>query len=292
MDEPALRVTSPTSQMVGTVDPGLPPLSRDGRPEIYDDSLGGSLRVPVSKGARLVTVMLVVLLDIAMAVVGIVLLTRSSGSAKPAPAPDAGVGVTVGSAAPVADAGEMVGDGVKIGGDTKIKPRPRHRGPGPGPGPGQKPDAAAGPGPAPAPDAAAGPAPAPDAAAEPAAAPDAAPAAAPDAAAADPGPDDPSADSIPDQVAVHLARSQSRLARCYTQATKGLPDDQPLEGEVDIAFEVMPTGGTRNVSVARNTTGSNTLATCISGVVGEWTFTPFDGASVDVIRTFRFRPAG
>src|SRR5688500_10108929 len=82
IDEGPPRVTGPTGHMpaaAGTVHPGLPPLSRDGRPEIYDEgSLGGSLRVPVSKGARLVTVMLVVLLDLVMAVVGIVLLTRSS----------------------------------------------------------------------------------------------------------------------------------------------------------------------------------------------------------------------
>lgn len=280
----------------GTVHPGLPPLARDGKPEIYDEgSLGGSLRVPVSKGARLVTVMLVVLLDVAMAVVGIVLLTRSSDSPAPAPAPDAGV--SIGSAAP-ADARveqELSGDGVRIGGDTKIrKPRPDpkpdpkpqpdpHPDPEPDPKPDPKPDSGA----APAPDAAPGPAPAPDAAAAPG--PDPAPVA---DAATDPGPENPNADSIPDQVAVHLARSQSRLSRCYTQATKALPEDQPLEGEVDIAFEVMPTGGTRNVSVARNTTGSTTLAACISAVVAEWTFDTFEGASVDVIRTFKFRPAG
>jgi hypothetical protein len=97
---------------------------------------------------------------------------------------------------------------------------------------------------------------------------------------------------LADQVSVRVTRSQSKLSACYTRATKGLPDDQPLTGEVDISFEVVPTGEARSVTVKRNTTGSNTLATCVVDVVDSWTFTPFTGEPVEFMRPFRFGPRG
>lgn len=109
-----------------------------------------------------------------------------------------------------------------------------------------------------------------------------------DATPTDPA-DNPAIEEIPRQVAVQLQRSQGRLSRCYTLATKALPEDQALSGEVDIAFEVMPTGETRNVSVARNTTGSNQLGACIADVVASWAFAPYEGEPVNLLRTFRFR---
>jgi hypothetical protein len=61
---------------------------------------------------------------------------------------------------------------------------------------------------------------------------------------------------------------------------------------VDISFEVLPTGGTVNVGVVRNTTESNQLASCLSAAVGDWTFEPFTGDSMTFQRTFRFAPSG
>ncbi|MBK9029825.1 MAG: zinc-ribbon domain-containing protein [Myxococcales bacterium] len=91
----------------------------------------------------------------------------------------------------------------------------------------------------------------------------------------------------------HLAvTSESRFGRCYQTATKALPDDQPLVGEVDIALSVMPTGQTDNVRIQGNTTGSQTLADCALGVVRSWTFSPHDGAGpLQFSRVFRFGPA-
>lgn len=295
------RVTAPTSQMIATsgAQAGLPPLGRDGRPEIVDES-AGSMRVPVSRGARMATIAIVATLDAAMAITGVVLLMRGWSSGEVA-----AVAVADAAAAPVAtvDAGVIV----EIVPDAKVAE--------PGPGPASGPAPA--PGPAPTtgtggskgggrrvidagvpvvrppdaaipvvrpPDAAPAPVPAADAA-PPAPAPDAAAAPAPDAATGAGLEDD-----VVDQVAVHLRRSNDRLSRCYTQATKGLPDDQPLEGEVDIAFEVVPTGETRNVAVSRNTTESNQLGACIVDVVAAWSFTPFQGEPVHLQRTFRFRP--
>ncbi|MCB9572957.1 MAG: energy transducer TonB [Kofleriaceae bacterium] len=114
--------------------------------------------------------------------------------------------------------------------------------------------------------------------------------AAPDAAVAlDP---DEIAAGVASQVSIQATRSESKLSTCYTRATKGLPDDQPLEGEVDIAFQVMPTGETRGIEVTKNTTSSTTLADCVIEVVRGWTVAPFTGDPVDFLRPFRFRPSG
>jgi TonB family protein len=85
--------------------------------------------------------------------------------------------------------------------------------------------------------------------------------------------------------------SESKLGRCYQTATKALPDDQPIVGEVDIALAVMPTGKTENVRVEANTTGSQTLANCALGVVQAWSFSPHTAAGPLVFsRKFRFGP--
>ena len=97
---------------------------------------------------------------------------------------------------------------------------------------------------------------------------------------------------VASQVSIQATRSESKLSTCYTRATKGLPDDQPLEGEVDIAFQVMPTGETRGIEVTKNTTSSTTLADCVIEVVRGWTVAPFTGDPVDFLRPFRFRPSG
>jgi len=240
-------------------------------------SSNGSLVVPRS-GGRGMAIAIVLLIDVAMVIAGVLLLMRTrdgDASDEPAPVsglPDAAVAVAVSDAGVVVEV-EVVPDAA-----------PARTGTGTGTGRGtvkSSTDAAV-PIPTPTPDAAVS-AP-PDAAREAPSPPDAAvEPPAPDAAPTEPS------ESLPDQVAVKLRQSQSRLSRCYTQATKGLPEDQPLSGEVDIAFEVMPTGETRNVTVARNTTGSNQLGACISDVVAGWGFDAFTGDPVNMQRTFRFR---
>ncbi len=102
--------------------------------------------------------------------------------------------------------------------------------------------------------------------------------------------DDEGSDTIPNQINSQHSGSRSRLSRCYTQATKGLPDDQPLDGEVDISFEVMPTGEVKNIQVVRNTTFSTQLSDCIVGIVDDWRVRPYSGESVELKKTFGFHP--
>lgn len=292
------------------------------------DSLDASIRVPVSTGARWATIAIVLVIDAAMAGAGIVLLTRDRGGGG-GEAPAGGGAVDAGAVVIEVVVDAAAGPGGSAGGGTSGSSGGRGSsgggssgsggdgggGGGGGSGGGtapsdpldlvRRPDA----GPA-APPVDAAPAPptvdatpaAPTVDATPALLPDAGatsstPDAAatvdpyePDAAPVDPDDRPPASDQVISEVGAQLSRSQGRMERCYSQATKGLPDDQPLEGEVDIAFEVVPTGETRGVQVARNTTGSGQLATCLADLVLDWTFTPFEGASIDLLRTFRFRP--
>lgn len=100
-----------------------------------------------------------------------------------------------------------------------------------------------------------------------------------------------SAAVIGQEFARQIVASDGKLSRCYQTATKALPDDQPIVGEVDISLSVMPTGRIDNVRVDRNTTGSQTLASCVLAVVSAWSFSAHDSdAALAFVRTFRFGP--
>ncbi|MBZ0234557.1 MAG: AgmX/PglI C-terminal domain-containing protein [Deltaproteobacteria bacterium] len=97
------------------------------------------------------------------------------------------------------------------------------------------------------------------------------------------------------ELAGHLARlvvqSGGKMDRCYQNATKALPDDQPLAGEVDIGLAVMPTGVVQNVRVTRNTTGSNDLANCVQATAAQWAFPSHsESEPVEFVHVFRFGP--
>lgn len=282
-------------------------------------SLDGSLQLPASSGSRAAVIALVLLVDAALVVAG-VLLWR--GAPPAAPADD-----TSGAIA-VLDAGLGDGPAVAIADATA-------GGGAPAPAPiagGNRPSSAPGTGgtsgSAPAPDArslddllgrrdaAVGPAspagqagqlvdaapePAPpvptDAAPEPTEPPDAAggpldpygePAAPVDAGADSEPEAEAGAVDVADAIARLTSRNQQRFQRCYRQAAKAYTPEQPLEGEVDIALRVMPTGDVREVSTARNTTGSDALAQCLVSVIAGWRVAAGGAEPIDLVRPFRF----
>lgn len=279
------------------------------RPEL---SMGESLRVPESSGARMAKIGIVLALDAVLAIAGIVMMTGGGGGQS-----EASVAVHDGGAIAVDDGGTLAtggGTGATDGAGGSTSPdRPGGGGSGGG-GPGT---GGTGSGPTdagrvdipsifdPPIDAAPGAEPTP---------PDAAPAVEPlppdapvaepapldatgagDAASSDPGSDAPEAASSAADLARHLARlvvqSASRMDRCYQNATKALPADQPLSGEVDIGLAVMPTGQVQNVRVVRNTSGSNDLAACVQAGVASWSFPPHtESEPVEFVSPFRFGP--
>jgi hypothetical protein len=110
----------------------------------------------------------------------------------------------------------------------------------------------------------------------------------PDAAPA-PGDDDPRTVDLASEVDRKSAQSQSRFNHCYEDAAKAYTPDQPLAGEVDIAFRVMPTGEVQNAAAVKNTTGSDRLADCLSTVISAWAFPASDLTEPAVfVRPFRF----
>ena len=107
----------------------------------------------------------------------------------------------------------------------------------------------------------------------------------PDATAAD----EQHTSDLADQVERKSADSQSRFTHCYEDSAKAYTPDQPLAGEVDIAFRVMPTGEVQNAASVKNTTGSDKLADCLTAVISAWTFSPSDLTEPAVfVRPFRF----
>ncbi|HVV87670.1 MAG TPA: TonB family protein, partial [Kofleriaceae bacterium] len=98
-----------------------------------------------------------------------------------------------------------------------------------------------------------------------------------------------SAEEIVRQADHQVVASRGHLDRCYQNATKVLPADQPLRGRVDIGFAVLPTGAVNSVVVLQNTTGSDQLGQCVQAVVESWGFSPHgDADAVHLARTFTF----
>jgi hypothetical protein len=271
-----------------------------------DASLGRSLELPVSRGARAATILLVLAVDAALVVAGIWMWRAAGGRG----AVDAGPPVVAG-AGDTADAGEILvappDAAVAIRDPAPAapgRPSPPPREPVSVPDAGLTLDDRIGLRDAALPDAAAADA-APPVAPDPIAPepPDAAP---PDASAGplDPYEEPPPAPSDPgapvdteddsaivdaaDAVARLTSRNQRRFERCYQQAAKAYTPEQPLEGEVDIAMRVMPTGDLREVSAVRNTTGSEQLARCLVAVIEGWRLAAGGGEAVDLVRPFRF----
>jgi hypothetical protein len=282
-------------------------------------SLDGSLQLPASAGSRAAVIALVLLVDVALVVAG-VFLWRGAAPAAPGDGPSAAIVVldaAVGDGPAVAITDAAAGGAAPTPAPTAGGTRPSSP-PGTGGTSGSTPppdarslddllgrrDAAVGPaspaGPAGQPaqpaDAAPGPAPPPDAAPEP---PDAAggpldpyeepgDGGAPIDAGADEPEAEPAAVDAADAVARLTSRHQQRFQRCYRQAAKAYPPEQPLEGEVDIALRVMPTGEVRDVTAVRNTTGSETLAQCLVSVMAGWRLAAGGAEPIDLIRPFRF----
>jgi hypothetical protein len=85
-------------------------------------------------------------------------------------------------------------------------------------------------------------------------------------------PADPQTEDLAAQVERKSSTSQAHFTRCYQESAKAYTPDQPLTGEVDIAFRVMPTGEVQGAEAVKNTTGSDKLADCLVAVIGAWSF--------------------
>jgi len=120
------------------------------------------------------------------------------------------------------------------------------------------------------------------------------PYAAPDPPPAAPPPlqdDDDHSAAISDAIDAKSTRAESVFSRCYTQATKPLPADQPLRGRIQIAFTVLTNGHVDHVTTAENQTGSDQLANCLASEIGGWIFAEHPQDPMEITKIFAFGPS-
>lgn len=100
-----------------------------------------------------------------------------------------------------------------------------------------------------------------------------------------------SADQIVAQLNRLAVQSSGKIDRCYQSATKALPPDQALSGQVDIVFTVLPTGKTGNIQMTRDTIQSPSLLRCLVSIVEDWQFSrhPVE-PGINLLRTFTLGP--
>lgn len=108
--------------------------------------------------------------------------------------------------------------------------------------------------------------------------------------AADVAADDHNAE-ISEAIDIKSNHAANVFSRCYTQATKPLPPEQPLKGRIMIAFAVTPAGRVDRVRTAENQTGSDQLASCLSTEIASWTFTDHPSEAIEITKIFAFGPS-
>ena len=103
--------------------------------------------------------------------------------------------------------------------------------------------------------------------------------------------DDDHSAAISDAIDAKSTHAESVFSRCYTQATKPLPADQPLRGRIQIAFTVLSNGHVDHVTTAENQTGSDQLANCLASEIGGWIFNEHPQDPMEITKIFAFGPS-
>jgi hypothetical protein len=103
--------------------------------------------------------------------------------------------------------------------------------------------------------------------------------------------DDDHSAAISDAIDAKSTHAEAVFSRCYTQATKPLPADQPLRGRIQIAFTVLTNGHVDHVTTAENQTGSDQLANCLASEIGGWIFTEHPQDPMEITKIFAFGPS-
>jgi hypothetical protein len=284
-------------------------------PGPYNADGGSSMslfELPVSRGARVARIAIVIALDLVLVGAGIAMIVsylnardRATGATVVAP-PDAGVGQATiedstptpvaGRQPPSADEPPSRGPGQPAGRDpapSRPDPtpsRPDPTSPRPDPPPPRPDPAPARPDPRPpAPD------PTPPPVTEPPDDPDPDP---PGEGPVDPYDDPPTGEPTDQEMEIFTGRvslvfkaHRAQMERCYEQAAKLSQTDDPLRGAIDVRFKVDQGGKARDVRAVSNNTGSQQLAQCVTALVSSWDFPLAPGSQpIDLMWPFRFSP--
>jgi hypothetical protein len=103
-------------------------------------------------------------------------------------------------------------------------------------------------------------------------------------------PDPPKPVSLNDEIDRIAAKSESKFDRCKSQASESRPADRPLQGDIDIAFQITGTGDVKNAAIVNDTTDAPDLGPCLLAVIQSWQFSSTGKPTADFHRAFRYRP--
>ena len=280
------------------------PWPAGGAPVAAGEALGSMslFELPVSRGARTVKLALVLLLDAILAGAGVVMiwtyLAARRQSPPPPPAPRAAEHAWVLSPRTVTVPAAGSATAADPAASRAASPHPvvtalatthhRHHAAPPASSKAAAPPAPSRAAPPPASSKAAAPPASSKAAAPPAAAAGDAGTAAPGAAEGSDA--EPDIDATARQLEVVVDSHQAQLERCYQRAAKTAGPSDPLTGRITMRFTLMPDGTIANVRPSGNTTGSETLADCVAGLLGSWALPGGAGDPIELEWPFLFRP--
>lgn len=90
------------------------------------------------------------------------------------------------------------------------------------------------------------------------------------------------------QIGLVVRRHQGPLKRCYQRASKAGTAAQPVEGRVSLRFSLQPSGRATKVEVISNSLGAPVVAQCLVGLVEGWEFPSSGSEALEFVWPFEF----
>jgi hypothetical protein len=90
--------------------------------------------------------------------------------------------------------------------------------------------------------------------------------------------------ALTNEVDLQASRSKVDFDDCYAD----LGGPEKLHGQLTVAFRVLSDGHVSNVEAVTNQTGSKELANCITGTIKHWSFAAHPAAATNFMRTFAY----
>jgi hypothetical protein len=92
------------------------------------------------------------------------------------------------------------------------------------------------------------------------------------------------------EIAVIVNRNTAQLKRCYHHAARATTADHAIAGRLDIHVEITTSGRATNVYPVTNTSGSEALARCVTGLFESWTYPrPSGNQSLELVWPIQFK---
>jgi hypothetical protein len=92
------------------------------------------------------------------------------------------------------------------------------------------------------------------------------------------------AKALGNEIELQATRTRETFDRCYFDAGGA----SAIHGIINVAFQVLTDGRIANVSAVENTTGSLSLANCLTGSIAHWTFATHPVANANFVRPFNY----